>query len=152
MDDSKRRAMIKAQAAKKKEFGDVDPKGTGSSNPSIKKKQPSKGDHPPKKPKVPLDSVVGLMAEGVKTVTLVKHGAGKGFMKAPSIDQEKPPVLLREDSKHALEQISSIMTSEDYEDLGNHFTEAMGELGLFAVAQATMPVDFLSIHSNWLSI
>ena len=56
------------------------------------------------------------MAEGVKTVTLVKHGAGKGFMKALSIDQEKPPVLLHEDSKHSLEQISSIMTSEDYED------------------------------------
>ena len=103
MDDSKRRAMIKAQVVKKKEFGDVDPKGTGLSNPSIKKKQPSKGDHPPKKPKVPLDPDVGLMAEGVKTVTLVKHGAGKGFMKAPSIDQEKPPVLLRKDSKHALE-------------------------------------------------
>ena len=38
MDDTKRRVMIKAQAAKKKEFGDVDPKGMGSSNPSIKKK------------------------------------------------------------------------------------------------------------------
>ena len=67
-----------------------------------------------------MELVIGLMAEGVKTVTLVKHGAGKGFMKAPSIDQEKPPVLLHEDSKHSLEQISSIMTSEDYEDLGNH--------------------------------
>ena len=67
-----------------------------------------------------MELVIGLMAEGVKTVTLVKHGAGKGFMKAPSIDQEKPPVLLHEDSKHSLEQISSIMTSEDYKDLGNH--------------------------------
>ena len=64
----------------------------------------------------------------------MKHWAGKGFMKAPSTDQEKPLVLFREDFKHALEQISSIMTSEDYEDLGNHFTEVMGELGLFAVA------------------
>ena len=152
MDDAKRRAMIKAQATKKKEFGEMDPKGTGSSNPSIKKKQPSKGDRPPKKPKVLLDPVVWLMVEGVKTVTLVKHGAGKGFMKAPSIDQEKPPVLLREDSKHALEQISSIITSEDYEDLGNHSTEVMGESGLFAVAQVTMPVNFLSVYSNWLSI
>ena len=84
MDDAKRRAMIKSQATKKKETGDVDPKGTGSSNLSIKRKQSSKGDHPPKKPKVPLEPVVGLMTEGVKTVTSVKHGAGKGLMKAPS--------------------------------------------------------------------
>ena len=130
----------------------MDLKGTGSSNPSIKRKLPPKGDCPPKTPKIPLEPVVGLMAEGVKTVTPVKHWAGKGFMKAPSTDKEKPPVLLREDSKHVLEQISSIMKSEDYEDLGNHSTEAMGELGLFAVAQVTMPVDFLSVHSNWLSI
>ena len=56
-------------------------------------------------------------------------------MKAPSTILEKPPVLLREDFKNALEQISSIISAEDYEDLGNHFTEAMGEFGLFAVAQ-----------------
>ena len=64
----------------------MDPKGTGSSNPSIKRKLPSKGDCPPKKPKVPLEPAVGLMAEGVKTITLMKHVAGKGFMKAPSTD------------------------------------------------------------------
>ena len=86
MDDAKRRAMIKAQATKKKEFGDVDSKGTGSSNPSIKWKLQSEGDRPPKKPKVPLELVVRLMAEGVKTVTPVKHRAGKGFMKALSTD------------------------------------------------------------------
>ena len=56
-------------------------------------------------------------------------------MKAPSTILEKPPVLLREDFKNALEQISSIVSAEDYEDLGNHSTEAMGEFGLFAVAQ-----------------
>ena len=81
----------------------MDPKGMGSSNPSIKRKLLSKGDRPPKKPKVPLEPVVGLMAEGVKMATLVKHGVGKGFMKALSIDQEKPPILLREDSKHSFE-------------------------------------------------
>ena len=81
----------------------VDPKGTGLSNLSIKRKQLSKGDHPPKKPKVPLEPVVGLMAEGVKTITLVKHRTGKGFMKAPSTNQEKPPILFCEDTKHALE-------------------------------------------------
>ena len=75
------------------------------------------------------------MAEGAKMVTPVKHGTGKGPMKAPSTNQEKPPVLLREDSKHALEQLSSIISSKDYEDLGNHSMEAMGEMGLFAIAQ-----------------
>jgi len=83
MDDAKKRALIRSQAAKKKETGDVAPKGTGSGNSSIKRKQPTKGDHPAKKVKVPLEPVVGLMAEGVKTVTPVKHGARKGMMKAP---------------------------------------------------------------------
>ena len=60
------------------------PKGTGVSNPSTKGKQLPKGDRPAKKPKVPLEPVVGLMVEGTKTVTPVKHRAGKGPMKAPS--------------------------------------------------------------------
>ena len=128
MDDAKRRALIRSQATRKKESGNVAPTATVASNPSIKRKPPPKGDRLAKKPKVPLEPVVGLMAEGTKTVTTVKHGAGKGLMKALSINQEKPPVLLREDSKYALEQISSIISTEDYEDLGNHSTEAMGEL------------------------
>ena len=99
-----------------------------------------------------MEPVVRLMAKGVKAVTPVKHGAGKGFMKALSTDHKKPPILLRKDSKHVLEQISSIMTSEDYEDLGNHSTEVMRESGLFAVIQVTMPIDFLFVHSNWLFI
>ena len=73
------------------------------------------------------------MAEG-KTVTPVKHGTGKGLMNASSTIPEKLPVLLHEKSKHALEQISSIISAEDYEDLGNHSMEAMGESSLFAVA------------------
>jgi len=92
------------------------------------------------------------MAKGAKTVTPVKHGAGKGPMKAPSTNQEKPPVLLREDSKYALEQLSSIILSEDYEDLGNHSTEAMGETGLFAIAQVILPIDFQFVLSTWFSI
>ena len=134
MDDAKRRALIRPQAAKKKESGDVAPTVTVASSPSTKRKALPKGDRPAKKPKVPLEPVEGLMAEGAKTVTPMKHEAGKGLMKAPSNNQEKPPVLLREDSKHALEQLSSIISSEDYEDLGNHSTEAMGETGLFAIA------------------
>ena len=79
------------------------PTATVASNPSTKRKPPPKGDRLAKKSKVLLELVIGLMAEGAKTVTLVKHRAGKGLMKAPSTNQEKPPVLLREDSKHALE-------------------------------------------------
>ena len=134
--------MIKSQAAKKKETGNVGPKGTGSSNLSAKRKLPSKGDRPPKKLKVPLEPVVGLIAEGAKAVTSAKHGAGKGLMKGPSTTKEKPPILLREDFKYALERLTSIITSEDYKDLSNHSTEPMGETGLFSIAQVTMSVDF----------
>ena len=152
MDDAKKKALIRSQAAKKKETGDVAPKGTGSSNPSIKRKQSPKGDHPAKKPKVPLEPVVGLIAEGAKTITPVKHGASKDTMKAPSTSQEKPPVFLHEDLKYALEQLSSIRTSENYEDLGNHSTEAMGETGLFAIAQVILSVVFPSVLSTYLPI
>ena len=102
MDDTKRRALIKAQAAKKKESSDATPFATVVVNPSIKRKSAPKGDRQAKKSKVSLEPVVGLMAEG-KTVTLMRHGAGKGFMKAPSNIPKKPPVLLHEDFKHALE-------------------------------------------------
>ena len=110
MDAAKRRAIIKQQAAKKKEVDQQLPKETGSSNPSPKRKQPEKQGRLPKKPKIILEPVVGLKAEGKKMVTLAKHGAGKGFMKGPFTTQEKPPVLLREDSKYALEKLSSIIS------------------------------------------
>ena len=85
------------------------------------------------------------MAEG-ETITPVKHGLGKGLMKALSTILEKPPVLLHEDSKHALEQISSLISAEDHEVLGNHSTEAMRESGLFAVAQVIQRVAFPSVN------
>ena len=66
-------------------------------------------------------------------------------MKAQSNISEKPPVLLREESKHALEQISSIIYAEDYEDLENHSTEAMGESSLFAISQVIRLVTFLFV-------
>ena len=75
------------------------------------------------------------MAEGKKTVTPAKLGGDKGLMVPPPGSQKKPPVLLREDPKYALGKISSIIGSEDYEDLGNHSTEAMGETDLFNIAQ-----------------
>ena len=121
------------------------PKGMVS---SAKRKQPSKSDRPHKQQKVPLESVVGLMAEGAKTITPAKQGSGKGLMKAPSTSQEKPPPLLRDDSKLALEKLSSIISSEDYEDLGNHSMEAMGETGLFAIAQVILVSRLTSVHST----
>ena len=145
MDDAKRRALIKSQAVKQKESGEVVLKGTA---PSTKRKPSSKSDRPHKQQKVSLEPVVGLMAEGVKTVTPVKHGSGKGLMKAPSTNQEKPPPLLHDDSKFALEKLSSIISSEDYEDLGNHSTKAMGETGLFAVAQVIFVYRFTPVHST----
>ena len=145
MDNTKKRALIKSQVTKQKKSGEVVvPMGTV---PSIKRKQSSKSDRPHKQQKVPLEPVVGLMAEGAKTDTPVKHGSGKGLMKGPSTSQEKPPPLLRDNSKFALEKLSSIISSEDYEDLGNHSTEAMGETGLFAVAQVTFIRRFKSVYS-----
>ena len=144
MDDAKRRALIKSLAVKQKETGElVVPKGLGS---SVKRKQPSKSDRPHKQQKVPLEPVVGLMAEEAKTVTPAKHGSDKGLMQAPSTSQEKPPPLLRDDSKFVVEKLSSIISMEDYEDLGNHSTKAIGETGLFAVAQVTFIRQFVSVH------
>ena len=105
-----------------------------------------------------MEPVVGLMAEGAKTITPAKHGSGKGLMHALPVSEEKPPPLLRDDSKFDLEKLSSIISAEDYEDLGNHSTEAMGETGLFAVAQVTFlsvtvcPSTLLSFLFNTLLI
>ena len=133
MEDAKRRAAIRNKAAKRKET-DEGAMGTGSSRPSVKRPLP-KGDRAPKKQKVSTEPVIGLMAEGNKMATPAKHGGGKGLMIPPPGSQKKPPVLLREDPKYALGKLSSIIGSEDYEDLENHSTEAMGETTLFSIAQ-----------------
>ena len=109
--------------------------GMGSSKLFAKKRPLPKGDRAPKKQKVSSEPVLGLMAEGTKTVTPAKHGGSKGLMIPHLGSQKKPPVLLREDPKYALEKLLSIIGNEDYEDLGNHSTEAMGETGLFSMAQ-----------------
>ena len=113
----KKESSYQTSGSKNKE-ADVDPMGTGSSKPSTKRRLLSKGDHAPKKPKVSLEPVVGLMAEGAKTVTPAKHGVGKVVMIPPPGSQTKPPVLLYEDPKYALEKLSLIISFEDYEDLG----------------------------------
>ena len=123
MEDAKIRAAIRLQVAKKKET-DEGAMRTGLSKPSAKKRPLPKGDRAPKKQKVFSEPVLGLMAEGTKTVTPAKHGGGKGLLIPPPGSQKKPPVLLREDPKYALEKLSSIIGNEDYENLGNHSTEA----------------------------
>ena len=71
MDDAKRRAAIRLQAAKNKET-DVDAMGTGSSKPSAKRRPLPKGDRAPKKQKVSSELVLGLMVLGVLIRKLVK--------------------------------------------------------------------------------
>ena len=68
-------------------------------------------------------------------VTPAKHRGGKGLTIPPPGSQKKPPVLFREDPKYALEKLLLIIGNEDYEDLENHLTKAMGETGLFSIAQ-----------------
>ena len=77
---------------------------------------------------------MGLKAETEKMVTPLGQGRGKGLMTGPVPVIEKPPILLLEDSKYALEQLLSIIIADDYEDLSNHATEAMGETRLFSIA------------------
>ena len=103
MDDAKGRVAIRLQAAMNKDT-DVDAMGMCSSKPSAKRIPLPKGARAPKKQKVSLEPVLGLMAEGTKTVTSAKHGGGKGLMIPPPGSQKKLPVLLREDPKYALEK------------------------------------------------
>ena len=143
MEDNKRRAYIKQQATKKKQDGIQLPKGTSPANPTTKRKPSEKTDCLPKKPKVAPKSIVGLKVEAKKTVTPLAQVRGKGIMTGPVLFTEKPPVFLREDSKYTLEQLSSIITADNYEDLSNHTTEAIRETSLFRIAQVTMFVPFL---------
>ena len=65
--------------------------GMGSSKPLAKKRPFLKGDCAPKKQKVSTEPVIGLMAEGTKTVTPAKHGGGKGLMvPPPGVKRNRP--------------------------------------------------------------
>ena len=143
MDAARKRAYIKQQATLEKQQREGQPpKGMGSANPSAKRKQPEKTDRLPKKPKTVPEPVLGLKAETKKTVTPLGPGKGKGLMMGFVPITKKPPVLFREDSKYALEHLSSIITANDYEDLSNHAIEAMGETGLFSIAQVLRQSTF----------
>ena len=143
MDDARRRAHIKQQTALKKQQEGQTPKGTSSTNLSTKRKQPEKTGRLPKKPKTIPKLVVGLQAKDKKTVNHLGHGKGKGLMTGSVPVTKKPPVLFHEDSKYVLEQLSSIITANDYEDLSNHAIETMGETRFFSIAQVTTSAHFL---------
>ena len=55
---------------------------------------------------------------------------GKGLMTSHDPVTEKHLILLREDLGYTLKQLSSIIKDDDYKDLGNHTSKAMGETGL----------------------
>ena len=136
MEDSKRRAYIKQQVAlKKKQERSQPPKGMSPANPSAKRKQQEKTDCLPKKPKNVPEHVVGLKVETKKMVTSLGPRKGKGLMTGPILVTKKPPDLLREDSKYVLEQLFPIITTNDYEDLSKHATEAMRETRHFSIAR-----------------
>ena len=139
MEDGRRRAYIKYQAAARKK------EGIGLSNPSTKRKPLDKTNRPPKKPKVTVRSIGVTPTETKLPPTPPVHGKGKGSMTSQGPADEKCPVLLHEDPQFALKQLNSIITSEDYEDLGNHSIEAIEEMGLFSLALICISLSFLSI-------
>ena len=144
---ARRRAYIKQQAALKKQVEGQTSKGTGLSKLFTKRKQQEKSNCLPKKPKTIPKSVIGLEAEAKKTVITLGYRRGKVILRGKVI-AKKPPVLLREDSKYALEKLSSIITFDDFEDLSKHAIEAMGETRLFCIAQVTCPSFSLFLSFN----
>ena len=75
MEESRRKAYIKAQATKKKQKSS---KATAQAHPSSKRKPSEKVDRPPKKPKVVAKPIVGETAATGKLPP--KPGKGKGLM------------------------------------------------------------------------
>ena len=118
------------------------PKGTGPANSSTKRKLSDKIDRFPKKPKVAVGLIVRETPGTHKLPPPPGPGKGKGLMMDQGPVTGKHPVLLREDVHYAFKQLSSIIKDDDYEDLGNHATEAMGETSLFSLAQVVISVPF----------
>ena len=140
MEESRRRAYIKQQAAKKKHEGSLPPKVTGQANPSAKRKPSEKVDRPPKNPKMVAELTVGEIAATSKLPPKPGPGKRMGLMTGVDHVTEKRLILLHEDSGYALKQLSSIIQDNDYEDLGNHATKAMGEMGLFSLVHVCFSI------------
>ena len=75
MEESRRKAYMKAQATKKKQKSS---KAIAQAHPSSKRKPFEKVDRPPKKPKVVAEPTVGETAATGKLPS--KPGKGKGLM------------------------------------------------------------------------
>ena len=118
------------------------PKGMGPANSSTKRKLSDKIDRLPKKPKVAVGLTVRETPGTHKLPPLPGPGKGKGLMMDQGPVTGKHPVLFREDVHYAFKQLSSIIKDDDYEDLGNYATEAMGETSLFSLAQVVISVPF----------
>ena len=74
-------SLYQATGCYAKTTGRENLEGSGSANPSFKRKQLEKPDRQPlKKPKVAPEPVLGLKAEGKKMVTKPVHGKGKWLM------------------------------------------------------------------------
>lgn len=93
MEDGRRKAYIKQQAAVRRK------EGTGPSNLSMKRKPLAKTDRTPKKPKVMVRSV-GVILE-TKLPPPPVHGKGKGLMIGKGPVNEKRPILLRKDPQYS---------------------------------------------------
>ena len=106
MDNGKRRAFIRkhvAERAKKRQDGVVSlTEGTAQVKTFVKRKFTDKNDRPSKKPKEVVVSIVGEMPIATQVPHPLRHGVGKGLMAARGPVLEKHPLLLREDSKHAI--------------------------------------------------
>ena len=118
----------------------------GPANPSTKRKPSDKTNRLPKKPKVAAGSTVGETPGTHKLPPSTGFGKGKGLMIDQGPVTGKHLILLYEDAHYAFKQLSSIIKNDDYKDLGNHATEAMGETGLFSSAQVgiSVPLYILS--------
>ena len=120
-------------------------KEKGPLNPVLKRKTSDKVNRPPKKPKLVTGSTVGETPLTTWLPPPPRPGKGKGLMTGHGPVSKKRTVLLREDSQYTIGQLSSIINSDDYEDLGNHATEAMGETGLFSVVQVCIRPSFFPV-------
>lgn len=69
---------------------------------------------------------------------------GKGLMMSQGLVAEKRLVLLCEEPQYAFRQLS-IIKGGNYEDLGNHTTEAIEETSLFSLAQEYIHPSFPSV-------
>ena len=120
-------------------------KEKGPLNLLLKRKTSDKVNRPPKKPKVVIGSTIEETPLTTRLPPPPRPGKGKGLMTGHGPVSKKRTVLLRKDLQYTIGQLSSIINFDDYEDLGNHATEAMGETGLFSLVQVCIHPFFFPV-------